>query len=131
MIWPLDVKYRGGSNINMSDSKNETNSITLSAKPFEVKGLIDYQKGSVVSRTIIDKKAGTVTLFAFGQGQGLSEHTAPYDALVNVIDGDAEVTISSKPHRLKEGQMIIMPANEPHALKAISDFKMLLVMIKS
>jgi quercetin dioxygenase-like cupin family protein len=115
----------------MADSKNETNSITLSANPSELKGLISYQKDSVVSRTIIDKKTGTVTLFAFGRGQGLSEHTAPFDALVNVIEGEAEVTISSKPYRLKEGQMIIMPANQPHALRAISEFKMLLVMVRS
>jgi quercetin dioxygenase-like cupin family protein len=85
----------------------------------------------VVSRTLIDKKAGTVTLFAFDKEQGLSEHTAPYDALVQIIDGEAEVTISSKTHRLKEGEVIIMPANEPHALKAVGKFKMLLIMIRS
>ncbi len=94
-------------------------------------GQIDYQECSIVSKTLIDKPGGTVTAFAFGEGQGLSEHTAPFDALVYVFDGEVEVSISGKPHRLKEGDMIIMPANDPHALKAITRFKMLLVMIKS
>ena len=93
--------------------------------------LIAYQGGSVVSRTLIDKKAGTVTLFAFGEGQGLSEHTAPFDAMVHILDGEAEVSISGKPLRLKEGSMTIMPANQPHALKAVKRFKMLLIMIRS
>ncbi len=93
--------------------------------------LVSYQEGSVVSRTVIDKKAGTVTLFAFGRGQGLSEHTAPFDALVYLVDGEANITISGKEYKLKQGEMIIMPANEPHALKAVSEFKMLLVMIRS
>ena len=86
--------------------------------------LINYQKGSVVSRTIIDKKDGTITLFAFDEGQGLSEHTAPFDALVFILDGNAEVTIAGKPHDVDEGEMLIMPANKPHALKAIKKFKM-------
>ena len=93
--------------------------------------LVAYQKGSVVSRTIIDKKAGTVTLFSFGEGQGLSEHTAPFDALVYLLDGEAEISISGKPFHLREGDMTIMPANQPHALKAVGRFKMLLVMIRS
>jgi quercetin dioxygenase-like cupin family protein len=93
--------------------------------------MINYQEGSVVSRTIIDKKAGTVTLFAFDEGQGLSEHTAPYDAMVHVLEGEAEVIISGKPFRLKRGEMIIMPANEPHALTAVTKFKMILIMIRS
>ena len=92
--------------------------------------LIAYQKGSVVSRTVIDKKTGTVTVFAFDKGQGLSEHTAPFDALVCVLDGEAEITISGNPLRLREGEMTIMPANKPHALKAVKRFKMLLVMIR-
>jgi quercetin dioxygenase-like cupin family protein len=103
----------------------------LIAKPANLADLINYQTGSVVSRTIIDKTAGTVTLFAFDQGQGLSEHTAPYDALVYIIDGEAEVTISGKPVRLKTGETTIMPANEPHALTAVTKFKMLLVMVRS
>ena len=93
--------------------------------------LVDYQTGSVVSREIIKKKTGTVTLFAFDEGQGLSEHTAPFDALVCILDGEAEITISGKPHRLNAGEMIIMPANEPHALHAVKRYKMLLVMIRS
>ncbi len=93
--------------------------------------LLGYQKDSIVSREVINKKTGTVTLFAFDQGQGLSEHTAPFDAAIYVLDGQVWVNISSKPHIVKKGQMIIMPANKPHSLKAIRKFKMLLVMIKS
>jgi quercetin dioxygenase-like cupin family protein len=94
-------------------------------------GLIDYQPGSIVSRTLIDKIAGSVTLFAFADGQGLSEHTAPYDALVVVYDGEADITIAGKKLHLKAGDMTLMPANIPHALKAAGRYKMLLVMIKS
>lgn len=97
----------------------------------DIAGLVDYQDGSIVSRTIIDKAAGTVTVFAFDQGQALSEHTAPFDALVNVLDGEAEVTISGQPNTVRAGEMILMPADEPHGLRAISPFKMMLVMIKS
>ncbi|HEX9262502.1 MAG TPA: cupin domain-containing protein [Candidatus Bathyarchaeia archaeon] len=93
--------------------------------------LIEYQGDSVVSRTIIDKEAGTVTLFAFDERQGLSEHTAPYDAMVYVIEGEVRVIISGKPVVVKQGEMVIMPANKPHALTALSNFKMLLIMIKS
>ena len=93
--------------------------------------LADYQEGSVVSRTIIDKKAGTVTFFAFAEGQGLSEHTAPFDALVYLLEGEVEIVISGKPIHLKGGDMVIMPANHPHALKATEDFKMILTMIRS
>ncbi len=92
---------------------------------------MDYQAGSVVSRTIIDKSTGTLTLFAFDEGQGLSEHTAPFDALVYILDGEAEVAISGKPLRVKKGETVIMPANQPHALRAVKRFKMMLVMIKS
>ncbi len=115
----------------MAKNKNSENTRKLVAQPASLIDLIDYQEGSVVSRTIIDKKAGTVTLFAFDEGQGLSEHTAPYDALVYILDGEANVTISSKPIRLKKGEMTIMPANEPHALNAVTRFKMLLTMIRS
>jgi quercetin dioxygenase-like cupin family protein len=97
----------------------------------QLAGLVNYEEGSVVSRTIIDKKAGTVTLFAFDKGQGLSEHTAPFDALVCLIDGQAEVIISGKSLEVKQGEMVIMPANHPHALRATQQFKMMLVMIKS
>lgn len=93
--------------------------------------LINYQPGAVVSRTLTDKPAGTITLFAFDEGQGLSEHSAPYDAFVYAVDGEADITISGKSNLVKKGQMIIMPANEPHALRAVAPFKMLLVMIRS
>jgi len=93
--------------------------------------LADYQKGSIVSQTILDKKTGTVTFFAFDEGQGLSEHTAPFDALVYLLDGEAEVVISGKPLHLKGGEMVIMPANDPHALRAITRFKMILTMVRS
>jgi quercetin dioxygenase-like cupin family protein len=93
--------------------------------------LVDYQEQSVVSKTLLEKETGTVTVFAFGQGQGLSEHTAPFDAMVCILDGKAEISISGNPNTLEQGDMIIMPANEPHALKAVERFKMMLIMIKS
>jgi quercetin dioxygenase-like cupin family protein len=104
---------------------------SLNAKVSNLAGLIGYQEGSVVSRTLIDRKAGTVTLFAFDHNQGLSEHTAPFDAMVYVVEGEVEITISGKPLTLKQGDMTIMPANEPHALTAKTPFKMVLTMIKS
>jgi quercetin dioxygenase-like cupin family protein len=103
----------------------------LLAQALDMAGLITYQTGSVVSRTIINKKTGTVTLFAFDDGQALSEHTAPYDALVYILDGQAEITISGKEIRVKQGEMVIMPADKPHALKAVGPYKMLLIMIRS
>jgi len=93
--------------------------------------LVDYQAGSVVSKEIIKKDKGTVTLFAFDKGQGLSEHTAPFDALVYIFDGTAEIIISGKPHSVKAGEIIIMPANKLHSLKAAERFKMMLVMIRA
>jgi quercetin dioxygenase-like cupin family protein len=103
----------------------------LAGQAIRLADLANYQEGSVVSRTIVDKKAGTVTFFAFAEGQGLSEHTAPFDALVYLVDGEAEVIISGEPIELKGGEMVIMPANHPHALRAITDFKMILTMIRS
>lgn len=97
----------------------------------KLEDLVAYQDGSVVSREIIRKSTGTVTLFAFDIGQGLSEHTAPFDALVNIVDGQVEITISNKPYQLGRGDCIILPAGEPHSLKATSRFKMMLVMIRS
>ena len=93
--------------------------------------MVDYREGSVVSRTLIDKKAGTVTLFAFDEGQGLSEHTAPYDALVYLFDGEAEITVAGKATRVKEGELLVIPAKKPHELKAVSRFKMILTMVRS
>lgn len=104
---------------------------SVTATKLKATELIAYQKDSVVSRTLIARPSGTVTLFAFDQGQGLSEHTAPFDALVSIIDGEAEIIISGQPYILQGGEMIIMPAGEPHALNALKQFKMLLTMIKS
>jgi quercetin dioxygenase-like cupin family protein len=104
---------------------------TPAAKTFSPTCLVEYQDGAVVSREVLKKPTGSVTIFAFDEGQGLSEHTAPFDALVFVLEGEAEITISGKPHRLNGGEMILMPAREPHALKALRRFKMILTMIKS
>jgi quercetin dioxygenase-like cupin family protein len=100
-------------------------------KQFVVNDLIAYQEGAVVSRTLIDKTVGTVTIFAFDEGQGLSEHTAPFDAMGHITDGEAEIRISGQPFHLKAGEMIVMPANQPHSLRAITAFKMMLIMIRS
>ena len=106
----------------------------METSPAEVSRTVDlvaYQPGSVVSRIVLKRAAGNVTLFAFDAGQELSEHTAPYDALVQVLDGEAEVTIAGQPHRLRAGELILMPANRPHAERALARFKMLLTMIRS
>lgn len=95
-----------------------------------LKDLAQYQDRSVVSREIIQKPSGTMTVFAFDKGEGLSEHTAPFDAAVYILEGEAEIRIDGKPHSVKEGEMIIMPAHKPHALKAITRYKMLLVLIR-
>lgn len=115
----------------MEEDKQHRGVEKLVAQAVRLIDLIHYQEGSVVSRTIVDKKTGTVTLFAFDEGQGLSEHTVPFDALVYLLDGEAEIVISGKALRLKEGEMVIMPANQPHALKAVKKFKMILTMIRS
>ena len=112
-------------------NKTRFNSKQMKATTIDLVSLLDYQKDSIVSREIVNKKTGTVTLFAFDKGQGLSEHTAPFDAVVYILDGRARITISGKPYIAEKGQMMIMPANKPHSLKAIRSFKMLLVMIKS
>lgn len=104
------------------DSGLQANSLT---------DMVVYQQDAVVSKTILKKNTGTVTLFAFDAGQGLSEHTAPFDAMVQVLDGEVEITISGKPYTLKQGDFIVMPANEPHALMGIKKFKMMLTMIRS
>jgi len=107
------------------------NDKNIKKEVLDLDSMLDYQEGSVVSRALINKEVGTVTLFSFDVDQGLSEHSAPFDALVYVFDGDAEITISGTPFILTKGQMIIMPANEPHALKALKKFKMMLIMVKS
>ena len=100
-------------------------------RPFSYAELVDYQEGSIVSRTIIDKPTGTITLFAFDKGQNLSEHTAPFDALVEVIEGTGTITIDGKDNEVRAGQQIIMPADKPHAVEAQERFKMVLVMIRA
>ena len=103
----------------------------IKAKVLNVVDLLDYQEGSVVSREIIRKVTGTVTIFAFDKGEGLSEHTAPFDAMVQIIDGKAEIIISGHKNILSSGEMIIMPAHDPHELIALEKFKMILTMIRS
>ncbi|MCX6651203.1 MAG: cupin domain-containing protein [Methanomassiliicoccales archaeon] len=103
----------------------------LRGKVMVSKDLVSYQEGAVVSRTLINKNVGTITVFSFDQGQGLSEHTAPYDAMVEILDGEAEITIAGKKHLVKEGEMLIMPANQPHALHGVKAFKMMLIMIRA
>jgi len=94
-------------------------------------GLVNYQDGSIVSREIVKKQTGTVTIFAFDDGQGLSEHTAPFDALAHLLEGEAEISIAGQSHHLHGGERILMPAGQPHALKALKRFKMILTMIRS
>ena len=103
----------------------------IKEKVLDFESLVDYQSGSVVSRTILKKETGNITLFSFDRGQGLSEHTASFDAVVYILDGEAQVCISKDKYNLKKGQIIIMPANKPHSLKATERFKMALIMIKS
>jgi quercetin dioxygenase-like cupin family protein len=104
---------------------------SLIGKAVEMSGLVSYHSGSVISRTLVDRKMGTITLFSFDAGQGLSEHTVPFDAFVQIVDGVADVTIDGKIHRVSTGEFIIMPANIPHSLKAVEKFKMMLVMIRA
>lgn len=113
---------------NPSESGSVTRLKPAQAAPLS--GLVEYQAGSVVSREILKRATGRVTLFAFDADEGLSEHTSPYDALVQVIEGEVEITIGGKPHRVKAGELILMPANEPHGLKALTRFKMVLTMVK-
>jgi quercetin dioxygenase-like cupin family protein len=103
----------------------------LIAQVMTLKGLLHYQENAVVSRVLLKNPGGTITLFAFAKGEGLSEHTAPFDALVLGVEGEAEIQISGQKYRLQEGETITMPARQPHAVHALSDFKMLLVMIKT
>jgi len=115
----------------MGDETQKPSAGDLLAQVLCLADLIGYQEGAVVSRTLLKKPTGTVTLFAFDRGQELSEHTAPFDAMVQVLDGAVQISISGQAHSLRAGQMIIMPANQPHALKATEPLKMLLVMIRS
>ena len=112
-------------------AKAGESSQNFSARSMELVSLVDYQPHAVVSKQLLNKKAGTLTLFAFDKGEGLSEHTAPYDASVMILDGKAAIRIGEKSHTLAKGEMIIMPAGIPHSLKAAQRFKMLLIMIRS
>ncbi len=109
----------------MSDEKKR-----VLENPTALTDFVDYSEGATVSKEVIKKETGTVTLFAFDEGQGLSEHTAPFDALVYILDGEADIVVSGKKHVVKQSEAIIMPANEPHALNASRRFKMALIMIK-
>ena len=112
------------------DGNKEQKSVA-GAQVAKLVDLADYQEGSIVSRTIINRKAGTVTFFAFDEGQGLSEHTAPYDALIYLLDGEADIVISGKATRVEQGEMIVIPAKKPHTLRAAKKFKIILTMIRS
>ena len=115
----------------MASQLNPDQAESLTARALKIGDLVNYQSGSIVSRVILKQKTGNVSLFAFDIGQELSEHTAPFDAMANVLEGEVQVTIAGTPIRVAAGEMIIMPANQPHALKAISRFKMMLTMIRS
>lgn len=115
----------------MPVKKDTTDREKLIGKAVSMADLVGYQEGAVVSREVINKKTGTVTVFAFDAGEGLSTHSAPFDAMVVAVDGEVEITIDDRPSRLKAGDMVIMPAGHPHALKALTQFKMLLIMIRS
>ncbi len=114
----------------MENEKQPKENKLTPAEVVKTASLVDYQTGSVVSREILKKPSGRVTVFAFDAEEGLSEHTSPFDALVQILEGEAEITISGKPHRLGGGELILMPANHPHALKALKPFKMLLTMLR-
>jgi len=113
------------------ESETEPKSKGLGAEVAKVAHLVNYHDGSIVSREIVKKPTGSVTIFAFDEGQGLSEHTAPFDALVQVLEGEVEITIAGKTHRLVAGELVLMPAQQPHALRALKRYKMILTMIRS
>jgi quercetin dioxygenase-like cupin family protein len=114
----------------MPESKSKSRGLP-GAQVAQAGELVNYQDGAVVSREVLKKPTGNVTLFAFDEGQGLSEHTAPFDALAQIVEGEAEIMISGQPHRVRCGEMILMPAGQPHALKATQRFKMILTMLRS
>jgi quercetin dioxygenase-like cupin family protein len=115
----------------IASNREDSHAVLKSADPVDVLELISYQEEAVVSKTLSNSNCGTITLFSFDQGQGLSEHTSPFKAFVQILEGSAEITISGKRLHAKQGEMVILPANQPHALNAISKFKMLLIMIRS
>jgi quercetin dioxygenase-like cupin family protein len=115
----------------MEQDKKQDTSDKLAAQALRLTELLNYQDDSIVSRTLVNMASGTVTLFAFGRGQGLSEHTSPFDALVYMLDGEANITVAGKTVRAQAGDLVIMPAHQPHALDAVTQFKMMLTMIRS
>ncbi len=117
--------------MNENDTKGTGAPSDPPAGPMTLSKLVETQRASVVSRTLVKKATGTITLFAFDTGQALSEHTAPFEALVQVLEGEAEISIGGTPHRVAEGGAILLPAGIPHALNAVKPFKMLLTMIRS
>jgi quercetin dioxygenase-like cupin family protein len=114
----------------MSEDKGSRSREDLVGRVLSLKDLVAYQEGTVASRMIVFQDAGNITLFSFDRGEGLSEHTAPFEAVVTILEGECEVRIAGEPHRLKEGDTIILPANKPHALSAVTRFKMMLTMIR-
>ena len=135
-VWACRRDYPGANTPSRPNADTEQREYMkkvksqLKGKILQPADLVDYSRGSIVSKTLIDRKALTLTLFAFDRDQGLSEHVAPYDAVVHMLDGDALITIAGKELKVKSGNMAIMPANVPHALKAVRRFKMLLTMIR-
>lgn len=123
--------HQSSGQVHMISALVGSRILTQPWEAVDVANPIAYSRGSIVSRTLCDRKSGTLTLFAFDRGQGLSEHSAPYDAYVHVLDGEADFIIGGKAVRAKAGQMVIMPADVPHAVKAVTRFKMLLIMIRS
>ena len=115
----------------MSSQQGQNKGEMPVAEGVRLTDLVNYQEGSVLSRTLVKRATGTVTVFAFDEGQGLSEHTAAFDAVAHLLEGEAEITISGKPLRTTAGEAVLMPANQPHSLRALSRFKMLLTMIRS
>ncbi len=115
----------------MQDQKTQKEAKFNPAQAVNAAGLVEYQSGSIVSREILKKSTGKVTVFAFDADEGLSEHTSPFDALVQILEGEAEITIDARPSRVRAGEIILMPANHPHALKAPTRFKMILTMVRS
>jgi quercetin dioxygenase-like cupin family protein len=113
------------------DPKQKLRIVEIEPSVFKAAGAIEYQKGTIVSKQLLKRDTGSVTLFAFSGSEGLSEHTAPFDALVHVLEGEADITISGKSYAVRSGEMIVMPANQPHAVRAVQDFKMLLTMLRS
>ena len=124
----VEIGENGGGTVSENECVDRREE--LSGHVVNLAGLLDYQQGAIVSRTIADKETGTLTLFAFDKGQGLSEHTAPFDAIVYALEGEADITLSGQKTRVACGDMLIMPADQPHAVRASTPFKMLLVMIR-